>query len=44
MEISKAARPGLKSTNAESQVREFATFVESQLWEKLKSHDNDEPN
>lgn len=44
MEISKAAGPELKSSNAKSEVREFATFIESLLWERLNSHDNDEPN
>lgn len=44
MEISKAAGPELKLTNAKSQVREFATFIESLLWERLNSLDNDEPN
>lgn len=39
-----AAQPELKSTNAESKVCEFATFIECLLWDRLKPYDNGERN
>lgn len=34
MKISKAAQPEIKSTNADSQACELATFIECLLWDR----------